>query len=323
LLLKPGGIVEGQYRIPPSAWYFRANRQSGVPFSVLLEFPLQVCGWFSAYMGSATSSDQDLHYRNLDGTVILHEDVDRRSGILTALVHCTKVSQSGGMIIQSFTFKVTREGRAIYEGNTTFGFFTRQALSQQVGVRGAQPYDPTPEENLRSVPFDLSRLSPATPDDMTDAGIDGLKLPARALLMNEFIDLFIPDGGPHGLGFIRGVKTVDTSDWFFKAHFYQDPVLPGSLGLEAFIQLLKVAAIHRWKTVLAGRPCRFKPIATGVRHTWSYRGQVIPTNRQVTVEASVTEIDDINFTIRASGYLKVDGLVIYKLDDFSISLICR
>jgi 3-hydroxymyristoyl/3-hydroxydecanoyl-(acyl carrier protein) dehydratase len=32
---------------------------------------------------------------------------------------------------------------------------------------------------------------------------------------------------------------VDPAEWFFKAHFFQDPVQPGSLGIEALIQLLQ------------------------------------------------------------------------------------
>ena len=67
---------------------------------------------------------------------------------------------------------------------------------------------------------------------------------------------------------------VDPSEWFFKAHFYQDPVCPGSLGLESFIQLMKVAARERWK----GASGRFESMALGQKHSWLYRGQVIPAN---------------------------------------------
>ena len=36
---------------------------------------------------------------------------------------------------------------------------------------------------------------------------------------------------------MQGGMAVDPSAWFFKAHFYQDPVIPGSLGLESLLQL--------------------------------------------------------------------------------------
>jgi 3-hydroxymyristoyl/3-hydroxydecanoyl-(acyl carrier protein) dehydratase len=37
---------------------------------------------------------------------------------------------------------------------------------------------------------------------------------------------------------VIGRIAVDPSFWFFKAHFFQDPVWPGSLGLESFLQLV-------------------------------------------------------------------------------------
>ena len=64
--------------------------------------------------------------------------------------------------------------------------------------------------------------------------------------MMDRVDVFVPDGGPAGLGFIQGSKHVRADEWFFKAHFYQDPVWPGSLGLEAMLQLMKVVAAERW-----------------------------------------------------------------------------
>ncbi len=127
------------------------------------------------------------------------------------------------------------------------------------------------------------------------------------------IDLFIPEGGPNRLGFIRGSKKVDPNEWFFKAHFYQDPVTPGSLGLEAFIQLLKFVATRRWgasyETVFEGM---------NEKHQWLYRGQVVPTDQTVTIEAVITEMNDNARSIRADGFLMVDGRVVYRLTDFTI-----
>ena len=62
--------------------------------------------------------------------------------------------------------------------------------------------------------------------------------------MIDRIEMFVADGGPRGLGYIRGSKDVDPDEWFFAAHFYQDPVMPGSLGLESFLQLAKFVAVE-------------------------------------------------------------------------------
>ena len=57
-------------------------------------------------------------------------------------------------------------------------------------------------------------------------------------------------------------------------------------------------------------------------HSWIYRGQILPTNRLITVEASITDIQDGPLPkIIADGYLQVDGLYIYKMENFGIQLL--
>lgn len=321
LKIKTGGTVQGQFDISPDHWFFKANRQTSIPFSVLLEFPLQVCGWYSCYMGSAFSADKDLHYRNLDGTATLFEDVNLHSGTLTATVTSTKAANSAGMLIQSFDMLVTQANRKIYQGNTTFGFFSEEALANQIGLRGVDLYEPSDSEKRRHVDFALEAVPPLDPQDTRVETMNGLALPGKCYLMLDRIELFIPDGGPAGLGFIRGIKKVDPSEWFFKAHFYQDPVIPGSLGLESFIQLMKVAAINRWGNQLAGRRCHYQPMAVNQKHTWSYRGQVIPKDRLVTVDACITHIDDADHLMLADGFLQVDGRIIYSMKDFALRVV--
>ena len=109
----------------------------------------------------------------------------------------------------------------------------------------------------------------------------GAPFPGGRLRMIDRITCWIPDGGPKGLGYIRATRRVDPDEWFFKAHFHQDPVVPGSLGLESFLQLLRFVAAERW-----GETGACETVATGERHEWIYRGQVIPADREVTVEAS-------------------------------------
>jgi 3-hydroxymyristoyl/3-hydroxydecanoyl-(acyl carrier protein) dehydratase len=99
----------------------------------------------------------------------------------------------------------------------------------------------------------------------------------------------------------------------------QDPVCPGSLGIESFIQLLKFAALKRWPDLENSH--RFA-LVTASRHKWIYRGQVIPQNKQVAVDAVITQIqDDPEPYMLADGYLKVDGLHIYKMEHFGIRLV--
>ena len=324
--LAPGGWIEAQYDVPPDGWYFRANRQPSMPFAIVLEIALQPCGWLAAYLGSALRNTDDLSFRNLGGTATLYAEVFGDAGTLTVRVRMTKVAEAGGMIVQSFDMQIWRAGRIVYDGETQFGFFSAAALAQQVGIRDASDrlYVPDADEARRGRRFALETCAPLTPDDTGVASPDGAAvLPARALRMIDEIELFVPDGGPNGLGFIRGVKHVDPHEWFFAAHFYQDPVCPGSLGFESFLQLLKIVALKRWGERLRDTH-RFEPILVGREHTWVYRGQIIPSSRRVDVEVVVTEIQDGPApTVAGSGFLKVDGIPIYEMKNVGVRLVAR
>ncbi len=320
--LVAGGWIEAQYDVPPDAWYFAANRQRSMPFGVLLEIALQPCGWLAAFLGSALRSDTDLSFRNLGGSAILHREVFPDAGVLTTRVRMTKVSEAGGMIVEAFDMQIWRDGEIIYNGDTTFGFFTGEALAQQIGIRDAADrlYVPSPEELTRRRRFAIESIPPITPNESIFGKCQSLALPATAYRMIDEIDLYVPPDS-EGRGFIRGVKIVDPTEWFFAAHFYQDPVCPGSLGLESFLQLLKVVAADRWGAEL-GETHRFEPIVVGTRHEWVYRGQIIPQNKRVEVEAVIKRVaDGPRPMIVADGFLTVDGVAIYEMREFGIRLV--
>ncbi|MGR3319631.1 MAG: beta-ketoacyl synthase N-terminal-like domain-containing protein [Candidatus Anammoxibacter sp.] len=297
-----GGEIEAEYDIPVDAWYFRENCQKIMPFAILLEIALQPCGWLAAYVGSALTSDIDLRFRNLGGSAIIRKPVYCDTGTLSTTVKLTNVSKSGGMIIQHYDFHVRNDGQTVYKGNTYFGFFTKEALAQQIGIRDANIYQPTESESARGLQFEYPEQPP---------------YPAKMMRMVDRVELFVDNGGSKGLGLIQGVKDVNPEEWFFKAHFYQDPVCPGSLGLESFLQLLKVVAIRRW-----GDDPNFQieTIALNEEHSWIYRGQVIPEDKKIFVEAIVTEIDDKRRLIKADGFLSVDQRVIYQMTNFTVKV---
>ncbi len=323
--VKPGGWIEAEYTIRPDDWYFRANRQPSVPFCVLLEIALQPCGWLAAYAGSALRSEKDLKFRNLGGTAVQYVDLLNEETTLTMRARMTRVSESGGMIIQHFDIEVIRDqdSQMVYKGTTYFGFFSADALSRQVGVPKAaeRAYIPSENELKRGLSIRFTPEAPLSPDDneITTPRERGAALPSKALLMIDYVETYIPGGGSRGLGFIRGVKQVDPEEWFFKAHFYQDPVCPGSLGLESFLQLLKVVCLDRWKE-FADTHC-FEFVLHN-EHEWIYRGQVIPENRRIEVEADIIRVEEEPFpAVFADGFLKVDGLFIYEMKNFGIRMV--
>lgn len=319
-VLQAGGWIEAHYDVPPGEWYFAANRQPTMPFAVLLEVALQPCGWLAAYCGSALRSEQDLKFRNLGGEAILHREIDDQAGTLRMRVRMTRVSEAGGMIIENFDMQVLQGDTMIYEGTTYFGFFSKAALENQVGVRDAKRYVPTEAERSRSRRVALPRQHPLTPEDRQIQPGTTACMPGGAFQMLDEIDVYVPDGGPSGLGYLHGIKQVNPDEWFFQAHFFEDPVWPGSLGLEAFLQLLKVYLLDRFPQLADTH--RFECIATGLKHEWAYRGQVVPRNRNVEVEAWVTRVEEgPEPLVVANGFLVVDGKPIYQMTDFPLRLV--
>ncbi|MDR3636594.1 MAG: beta-ketoacyl synthase N-terminal-like domain-containing protein [Isosphaeraceae bacterium] len=302
LRMAAGGTVEAEYDIPPDEWYFAADQQPRMPFAVLLEIALQPCGWMAAYMGSALTTAEPLHFRNLGGRAVQVAPITPATGTLTSAIKVTRVANSAGMIIQHFDFEIRDARGTVYQGDTYFGFFRPEALANQVGIREATPYQPSAEERKRARAFAFPTEQP---------------YPDAAWRMVETIDALILDGGPAGLGFVEGSKRVNPDDWFFKAHFHQDPVCPGSLGLESFLQLLKVVAGVRWGV---GPDTVFETPRLHHEHRWVYRGQVVPSCERVSVQAVVTAIDDQRRRLTADGFLSVDGRVIYQMNAFTLEI---
>ncbi|MDB5311413.1 MAG: 3-hydroxyacyl-[acyl-carrier-protein] dehydratase FabA [Gemmataceae bacterium] len=299
-VLRAGAACEVEYDVPPDAWYFAENRAEKMPFSVLLEIALQPCGWLAAYCGSALTSPEDLSFRNLGGKATQVLPVTPDTGTLTVAAKMTSVSKSAGMIIQHYDMRVTSRAGTVYEGTTYFGFFSKSQLATQVGIRDAKVPWPSGADVARADRGELPHDPP---------------FPAPMMRMVDRVETYLPDGGAKGLGLAVGRIAVDPAAWFFKAHFYQDPVWPGSLGLESFLQLLKYVAWKRWGEPPAGG---WQTVALNRPHAWSYRGQVVPRDKEVTVVLEVTGVDAAARRLTANGFLTVDGRVIYQMTDFTL-----
>ena len=315
--MKPGGWIEAEFDLPCDGWFFRADGGSDIlPFSILLEIALQPCGWLAAYAGSALKSSKRLFFRNLGGEAEIIKPVYRDMECLTMKARMTNVSEAGGMIIQDFDMEVLKGKDCLYRGHTNFGFFTKQALESQTGIQKPKfNYMPSNRELKNAESFILKDFAPLTPDDLNYDQNNGM--PAKALKMIDTIDLFIPQGGQYKKGYIKASKKVDPDEWFFKAHFFQDPVCPGSLGVESFLQLIRFFALKKFKF----SPDEFKTQMIPHTHKWLYRGQIVPKNSNIEVHAHIKDIKESEFPeITADGEIFVDGLRIYEMENFTLAI---
>ena len=314
--MKAGIDVAVEYDVPHDAWYFDENPADDMPFCVLLEVALQPCGWLSSYIGSALTSDDVLFYRNLDGKGTQHNRIGRDVGTLITRATITKTSSSAGMIIQEFKLSVTARAEPgaaetpVYDATTAFGFFPGVSLEQQVGV-GSTDEQKAHLASACDFSVDLT--------DKSGPAFDGkLQLSDPMLLMIDRVTGYWPNGGEKGLGQVRTEKDVDLDEWFFKAHFFRDPVQPGSLGIEAMLQALQWQAIQEGMGQDMAKPT-FEPIAFGDAMVWKYRGQVVPKNKLIQVTTDIVEKTSDKLIANAS--LWVDGLRIYSAEGIGIRIV--
>ena len=313
-VMRAGARVVAEYDVPAEAWYFNDNGARVMPFAVLLEAALQPCGWLSSYVGSALTCATELGFRNLDGEGTVMAELLVGAGTLVTEVELTDVSASAGMIIENFSVVCRLGAREVYRLRTVFGFFPPEALAAQVGLpvsagereflqRAAAPVGAGSTRDLCSEARGQSPL----PQE------GGLRLPRAMLRMLDRIEGYWPQAGAARLGQVRAVKDVDPGEWFFKAHFFQDPVQPGSLGLEAMLQTLQWYLLQQDGIDSMHNP-RFESIALNRTHRWKYRGQVLPQHRRVhtTLEVTGRGADARGIYAIADASLWVDGQRIYE-----------
>ncbi len=314
-VMKPNAAATIEYDVPPDAWYFDENGCRTMPFAVLLEAALQPCGWLASYVGSALTVESELGFRNLDGTGTLVREVPPDTGTLVTKVKLTSVSATAGMIIQSFDVGCYACDELVYDMNTVFGFFPPAALADQAGLPVGDDH-----RELRSRASEFRVDLTDQPAPYWSAGRAQLADPM--LLMLDRVTGYWPDGGEASLGQARGAKDVDQDEWFFKAHFFQDPVQPGSLGLEALLQLLQFTMLEKGMDAGFAAP-RFEPVALGTPMTWKYRGQVLLHNALIesTIELTDAGVDDRGAYAMAAGSLWVDGKRIYEASGLGMRIV--
>ncbi len=312
--LRAGMQVWVELDVDPEAWYFAENSARTMPYCVLLEAALQPCGWLASYTGCALSVDEPLMFRNLDGTGTQHAEVGPDAGVLRTRARNTTLSRTASMIIVGFEVECRVGETLVYSLSTVFGFFPAAAFEDQAGL-------PTSAAQ-RAVLDSCSEAAVRFDNGGAGLGSGRPRVAAPMLRMLDRVVLWEPEGGAEGLGRARAEKAVDPGEWFFAAHFFQDPVQPGSLGIEAMIQLLQWCARELELGAGMQRP-RFEPIALGQALTWKYRGQVVPSDGVITTTLEIVARgrDARGAYALATASLWIDGKRIYEATGLGVRVI--
>ncbi len=306
---RPGAKLVCEYDVPGDAWYFEDGGTGTMPFSVLTEVVLQPCGWLATYLGFSLKPNQC--FRNLDGQEVwIEREVTPDNGTARLEVTFVKSEAAGAMSLVFFEVACEVADGTVVTLKTDFGYFPPDALAKQRGL----PVTAAQREGLAAESAALA-LDPFDPAALP-------ALPKGRLAMVDEVTGFWPGGGRKGLGRAVGRQMIDPGSWYFRAHFFEDPVQPGSLGLEALFNLFKATV------KLAGldrgfEQPRFQSPAPGRSLGWKYRGQVVPLNKEVITEIELIDVSDEEDgrLIVAEGSLWVDGLRIYEVSSYCLRIV--
>ncbi|AFY47240.1 polyketide synthase family protein [Nostoc sp. PCC 7524] len=320
-----GSTIVTEYDAPLDPWYYRQNSSETIPYSILMEIGLQPCGFLSAYLGTTLLyPNQSLCFRNLDGKGYLTKNIDIRGKTITNTSTLLSSINMKGNILQSFEFKVACDGEIFYTGDASFGYFSPEALANQVGLDRGQDVRPWYETqntlNLPEIQIDLRTPESRNQYYQVNSIRPNYRLAQYQLdLLHEL--KIIAGGGNYHQGYIYATKEVKPTDWYFKCHFYLDPVMPGSLGVEAILQAMQAYALHLDLGKYMKSP-RFVPV---IDHQviWKYRGQIPHTQTQMYLEIHISrlEITEDKVTLVGDASLWKPNLRIYEIKDVAICLV--
>jgi 3-hydroxymyristoyl/3-hydroxydecanoyl-(acyl carrier protein) dehydratase len=310
--------VTVEYDVPTDAWYLSDAAFPDLPYALWMETALQPCGFLSAYLDTYSLIPADVFYfRNLDGSAQMGDWMDVRGKTITTRAKLLTHVTTGGTVIQKFAFELTCAGQKLFWGESTFGYFTAQTMGNQVGLDNGQRSAPVfqtvarvQRAALRIDPRSFQVTSSARPHD---------RLAVNRLHFLDQVHLH-PHGGRHSHGSIYASRMVNPQDWFYSFHFFQDPVMPGSLGVEAILEAMQLFALANGFSKDFRSP-RFRP-SSAQPFSWRYRGQITPQHQKMELEVDIRHVESQPERVLVVGdaSLWVDGLRIYEVKNAAIEI---
>jgi 3-hydroxymyristoyl/3-hydroxydecanoyl-(acyl carrier protein) dehydratase len=219
-----------------------------------------------------------------------------------------------GAVLQNFAYELSADGEVFYRGESLFGYFDDDALANQVGLDHGTYLAPWLD---RTAGVTAHRLDLRADRRLFDG--PGLRLGRDELQLVDRLEV-VPGGGDHGAGYVRGHRQITPDDWYFDCHFHRDPVMPGSLGIEAVIQAMQAYVIDQDLAADFARPTFALP--AGVEMAWRYRGQILRDDRDMHFDVHVKEIrrEPDRLLVIGDANLWKTGMRIYELKDVAVEV---
>ncbi len=143
-------------------------------------------------------------------------------------------------------------------------------------------------------------------------GAGNAQLPLPPLLMFDRITNIDQFGGNFKKGNLVAELDITPDLWFFKCHFHDDPIMPGSFGMEAIWQL--TGFYLAW----LGYSGKGRVLDSG---TTRFANQISADNAVLRYEIHLKRIFELSDTIGiADGYLSLDGDLVYHSKNTKVGL---
>ncbi|MGW4248596.1 beta-ketoacyl synthase [Nocardia sp. NPDC004722] len=305
-----------EYDSPADSWYYGDTANDSMPHFVYMETSLQAALLMGYYAGpTLTQPGTTLSLRNLGGSATVLRQIDLRGKTIQQSSRLLSTTILPGSSLQTFDYTLSVDGEPFYRGETMFGYFSDQALGNQTGLDAGR-YVPSwlsehPEAATRVIDVAARRGDPGS-----------RACSRRKLALIDRVEV-VDGGGNYGAGYLRSLRAIDPQDWFFARHFHLDPVIPGSLGVESVIH-----AVQEWMLdagLADGLSDPVFRIPRDIAFSWRYRGQFLPTDGTVELEAHIKSVHrgPHGATVVVDGSLWKPGLRIYELIDLSVELADR
>ncbi|QBS45024.1 beta-ketoacyl synthase [Nocardia sp. CS682] len=302
-----------EYDSPADSWYYGDTANESMPHFVYMETSLQAALLMGYYAGpTLTQPGVTLSLRNLGGTATVLRQIDLRDKTIEQASRLLSTTILPGSSLQTFDYTLSVDGEPFYTGETMFGYFSDEALANQTGLDAGQSA-PTWLDEHPDAPTRIIDVATRRADSHAQL------CARRTLALIAHIDV-VDGGGKYQAGYLHSLRAIDPSDWCFDRHFHLDPVIPGSLGVESVIH-----AVQEWLLDAGFADELSDPvfrIPAGIPFSWRYRGQFLPTDGTVELEAHIKEVRRTahGVTVIVDGSLWKPGLRIYELIDLAVEL---
>ena len=308
------GSLRTEYDSPADSWYYADTANASMPNCVYMETSLQSALFLGYYLGTTlVMPDGAISLRNRGGTATVLREVELRDKTITEHASLLSTSLVPGSSLQSFAYTQSVDGEPYYRGETLFGYFSDAAMASQTGLDAGR-YKPTWLEEQSAAP--RTRVI-----DIAGRRAD----PSARLVSRRHLALLddvrvVDRGGQFGLGYLWSERAIDPADWFFDRHFHYDPVVPGSIGVEAVLHAMQEWLLDSGHAAGLRDPGFVLP--AGLPFTWKYRGQLLPTDGHFTLEVHIKNVERRPGRVRAVGEASMwkPGLRIYHLTGAAVEL---